>query len=657
MSALRSLSLPLLALALAGPAAALTYLVLAPGLAALGAPAGGFDPARMLLLYSDLPRLTTALVAGAALGLSGTLLQQVLRNPLASPTTLGLSAGANLALALATLYAPGLYMFGRDPVALAGSLVAGLLVLGLSARRGFSPITLVLGGLVVGLYCGALASLLTLLNDRYLASLFIWGSGSLQQQDWSVPLSLAPRVAVLAVIAVLLARPLTLLALPDENTRGLGLNTATVRWGGAAIALALAAVVTAAVGVIGFIGLIAPTVARIAGARTFAARLAWSPLIGALLLWFTDAAVTVLSGPLASFVPTGAITAVFGSPLLFLLLPRLRVVDRRPPADRTVRTVRRVNTPLVLAALAAGLVGLAVAAVLVGRATDGGWDAVTASILPYVLDWRLPRVLAALSAGAMLAAAGVILQRLTANDMASPEVIGVSAGATMGLAVSLVLVAAPSVAMQLGFSFTGAALVLALIFLVAGRSGFAPERIVLAGIALNAMLDAFVGLFAAAGDPRALRLLNWMAGSTYGIELTPALTAFGLSVGLVALACLTMRWLDILPLGTATSQSLGIAVKRTRGLLFTAAVGLTAAATLVVGPLSFVGLMAPHIARELGLKRALPQLLGAALCGAALMVIADFIGRNAHFPYQLPAGLLSALVGAPFLMLLLLKRR
>jgi len=657
MSALRSLSLPLLALALAGPAAALTYLVLAPGLAALGAPAGGFDPARMLLLYSDLPRLTTALVAGAALGLSGTLLQQVLRNPLASPTTLGLSAGANLALALATLYAPGLYMFGRDPVALAGSLVAGLLVLGLSARRGFSPITLVLGGLVVGLYCGALASLLTLLNDRYLASLFIWGSGSLQQQDWSVPLSLAPRVAVLAVIAVLLARPLTLLALPDENTRGLGLNTVTVRWGGAAIALALAAVVTAAVGVIGFIGLIAPTVARIAGARTFAARLAWSPLIGALLLWFTDAAVTVLSGPLASFVPTGAITAVFGSPLLFLLLPRLRVVDRRPPADRTVRTVRRVNTPLVLAALAAGLVGLAVAAVLVGRATDGGWDAVTASILPYVLDWRLPRVLAALSAGAMLAAAGVILQRLTANDMASPEVIGVSAGATMGLAVSLVLVAVPSVAMQLGFSFTGAALVLALIFLVAGRSGFAPERIVLAGIALNAMLDAFVGLFAAAGDPRALRLLNWMAGSTYGIELTPALTAFGLSVGLVALACLTMRWLDILPLGTATSQSLGIAVKRTRGLLFTAAVGLTAAATLVVGPLSFVGLMAPHIARELGLKRALPQLLGAALCGAALMVIADFIGRNAHFPYQLPAGLLSALVGAPFLMLLLLKRR
>lgn len=657
MSALRRLSLPLIALVLAGPAAVMTFLVLEPGLAALRAQVVGFDADRILLLYSDLPRLATALIAGAALGLSGTLLQQVLRNPLASPTTLGLSAGANLSLALATLYAPGLYAFGRDPIALAGSLAAGLLVLALSARRGFSPITLVLGGLVVGLYCGALSSLLVLLNDRYLASLFIWGAGSLQQQDWTVPTSLLPRIAVLAAITVALARPLNLLSLPDENTRGLGLRTATVRWSGAAIALALAAAVTSAVGVIGFIGLIAPTVARIAGARTFTARLIWSPLLGALLLWFTDAAVTLLSGPLASFVPTGAITAVFGSPLLFLLLPRLRVIDRRPPAERTTRTSRQRSAPAILIALAAGLLGLVVAAVLIGRATEGGWSTVTASVLPYVIDWRLPRVVAALAAGAMLASAGVILQRLTANEMASPEVIGVSAGATMGLAASLLLAAMPSIAMQLGFSVLGAALVLVLIFMVAGRSGFAPERIVLAGIALNAMLDAFVGLFAAAGDPRALRLLSWMAGSTYGIELGPAFIALALAIVLIAVVCLAVRWLDILPMGATTSRALGIAVTRTRVMLFSGAVALTAAATLVVGPLSFVGLMAPHIARELGLKRAMPQLLGAALCGGALMVIADFIGRTAAFPYQLPAGLLSALVGAPFLMLLLWKHR
>ena len=146
MNAARNLPLPLIALALAGPAIALTLIVIEPGLVALRTPAAGFDLDRLVLLYSDLPRLATALIAGAALGLSGVLLQQVLRNPLASPTTLGLSAGANLALALAMLYAPGLLAFGRDPIALAGSVGAGLVVLGLSVRRGFAPVARVVAG-------------------------------------------------------------------------------------------------------------------------------------------------------------------------------------------------------------------------------------------------------------------------------------------------------------------------------------------------------------------------------------------------------------------------------------------------------------------------------------------------------------------------------
>ena len=141
--------------------------------------ATGYDPARMVLLYSTLPRLATALLCGAALSLSGVLLQQVLRNPIASPTTLGLSAGGNLALAVASLFVPSLIGFGRDLVALAGSSLAAGLVFFLGARRGFAPVSLVLSGLIVSLWCAAVASILILTNERYLASLFIWGSGSL----------------------------------------------------------------------------------------------------------------------------------------------------------------------------------------------------------------------------------------------------------------------------------------------------------------------------------------------------------------------------------------------------------------------------------------------------------------------------------------------
>ncbi|WP_156318676.1 iron chelate uptake ABC transporter family permease subunit, partial [Rhizobium sp. AAP43] len=113
----------------------------------------------------------------------------------------------------------------------------------------------------------------------------------------------------------------------------------------------------------------------------------------------------------------------------------------------------------------------------------------------------------------------------------------------------------------------------------------------------------------------------------------------------------------ILPLGPAPSTAVGIPLAQSRLMLFGLAGLMTAAATLTVGPLSFVGLMAPHFAREAGLKRALPQMIGAALIGGGLMVIADFVGRTIAAPYQIPAGLVSALLGAPCLMYLLSRRR
>lgn len=654
---LNNRALPLVLLLALLPAAAMTLWTLGPELLALREEVEGFDPARLVLLYSDLPRLATSLLAGAALGLAGAILQQVLRNPLASPTTLGLSAGAKLSLSLATLYAPGLFVLGSDIIALFGSLAAGLLVMALGARRDFSPVTMVLAGLVVSLYCGALSALLILLNDRYLESLFIWGGGSLQQQDWSVPLALLPRLLVLAAVVALLVRPLELLSLPDEQVRSLGVRTSTLRWGGAAVALCLTAVVTSQVGVIGFIGLVAPTIARLCGARRFRQRLLWASLFGAALLWFTDQAVQIAAGSLSDFLPTGAVTALFGSPLLLLLLPRLRGQDRpqAPPRAAAVPGRGR-SSPVVLGVLLVLVSALSLMAVLGGRLPAGDWGLATGALLDEVMPWRLPRMLAALAAGLMLAAAGLILQRLTANEMASPEVLGVSAGATMGMAALVFLVTAPALPLQMGSAALGALAVLLVILALGWRSGFAPERIVLAGIALNALLDAVVAVLSATGDPRALQLLNWIAGSTYGVTLETALPAVAVALLLLGLSCLTLRWLDILPLGRNAAQALGIAVQPARITLFSLAVLLTAAGTMIVGPLSFVGLMAPHIARELGLLRARSQLFGAVLAGAAVMVLADWIGRNLAFPYQLPAGLVSALVGAPFLMLLLRRK-
>ncbi len=650
---------------LGAPAVALTLLLLAgllvwrqlaPDFSRLLEQDAVYDPQRLLLLYSTLPRIATALLAGAALSLSGSLLQQVLRNPLASPSTLGISAGANLALVTVMLAFPALQGLSRDAVALFGSAAAAAVVFLIGSRRGFSPLALVLAGLIVGVWSGALSAILVLMNDRYLSGLFIWGAGSLVQQSWTIPLSLLPKIAALSIAASLMVRPLALMELGDSGASGLGLSVKRTRIVSVCIAIALAAVVTSAVGVIGFIGLIAPRIAQLAGARHMKSQLIWAPLIGAGLLLLTDEASILLSGASSTFLPTGAITALLGAPLLLLMLPRLKTAQRNAPNPAQNANHAGRARKLLFAAVPLFLLLLA-GAIFFGRAPDGAWTLLTYGHWVEVLPYRLPRIVGAFAAGAMLGVVGAILQRLSGNEMVSPEVLGISAGATLGVTAALFLLPAPGMAAQLGFGGMGAFAVLIAIFLFGIRSGFAPERVLLTGIALGAMLDAFISMLAAGGDPRAMIVLQWMSGSTYLIDTPRAISAMFTAAAGLALSFLAYRWLDLLPLGPQAAQAIGIHVNRARACLFALAAAMTAAATLVVGPLSFIGLMGPHLARELGLRRAAPQLAGAALAGGSLMVLADWFGRMAAFPYQMPAGLVSALVGAPLLLVLLMKRR
>jgi iron complex transport system permease protein len=153
-----------------------------------------------------------------------------------------------------------------------------------------------------------------------------------------------------------------------------------------------------------------------------------------------------------------------------------------------------------------------------------------------------------------------------------------------------------------------------------------------------------------------LALIRWMSGSTYFVDNTVAASALLVALACLAAAFLASRWLSLLQLGSETASELGLRIAPARGTLFALCALMTAASTLVVGPLSFIGLMAPHFAQGLGLRRPSGQLLAAALIGAILLVIADWTGRMIAFPYQLPAGLISALVGAPMLLIILRRR-
>ncbi|KFF49666.1 hypothetical protein GY26_06715, partial [Gammaproteobacteria bacterium MFB021] len=264
---------------------------------------------QVVLHYTFLPRLCVALLGGAGLALAGCLMQQVLRNPLASPATLGVTSGAQLALVIATLWGPSWLLAGREWIALGGGVLATLVVLALSWRRRLAPMVVVLSGMVVSLYISALNSALLLFHQESLAGLFIWGSGSLSQNNWEDTRFLLARLIVALGLACILLRPLALLDLEEEGAKSLGISLRNLRIAGLGLGIFITACVVSAVGLIGFVGLAAPAIARLAGARTLGQRLGWSMAIGALLLLLTDLVVQQLSPLTASMLPTGAMTA------------------------------------------------------------------------------------------------------------------------------------------------------------------------------------------------------------------------------------------------------------------------------------------------------------------------------------------------------------
>lgn len=607
------------------------------------------DARQAVVYFSWLPRLAICLLAGSALGLAGTLMQQVLRNPLASPTTLGVASGAQLALMMVTLFAPSWLLLGREWIAMAGGSLAMALVFALAWRRQLNPVVIVFAGLVINLYLAAISMGLLLFFQEELKGLLVWGSGSLVQNSWSGVSYLLPRLLVAGVLAAVLVRPLAVLELDDASARNLGVSLQHLRFAGLGLAVFITACVVSVVGLIGFIGLAAPALVRLLGIRRLTQRLLWAPVLGALLLTATDLLLQTLSRFWPVLIPTGAMTALLGAPLLLWLIPRLGIKSDTPKANAALLVTRHPAPARLIGLLLLGLLAAILISLLFGQGMHG-WSWPSWLRWQAQLEWRLPRTLAAAAAGVLLALAGTLLQRVSNNPMASPELLGVSGGTFMGvIGTALLLPALPLPMMLLG-GLVGAFGCLLLLVAINRRHGFQPERILLSGIAITALFEPLQAIALANGDLRVQQLLSWMPGSTYYVTLPVASALVGLALLMLAACLLISRWLDLMPMGAAVATALGIRLSLAQLVILLLVAVLTASATLVVGPLSFVGLLAPHMAKLMGLVRARWHLLGAAGSGALLMVSADWIGQQILFPQDVPVGLVSTLLGGAYFM-------
>lgn len=601
----------------------------------------------MYFHFSLLPRVLVAFLAGAGLGLAGLVFQQVLKNSLAEPATLGLLSGAQLAITIASLFSSALTLWQREAAGLVGAFAALFLVGMLASRRGFSPVAMLLSGMVISFFAGAASVVLALFNHEYLRAIFIWASGSLVQNDFTVAKSLLFQLIVCLPPMAFLVRPLTLAGLDETAARSLGLPIKTVRLIALSLASIISAIIVANVGVIAFIGLAAPHIASLAGARSFARRLFWAPLLGGVLLLLADGLVLSLSRFMGE-VPTGTVTALSGALLLLFMLKHLQVMtapaNAQPSLSRSTHPQYRVLCACVLL----------LAVIVLFSLTEQIFiqDLALSDLMPD----RWPRILASISAGTMLALAGATIQAVTGNALASPEGLGVSAGASLGIVAVLFGTGSFFPPLLLLGGCAGALLTFLVIMLIARSAAYAPGPVLLAGVAIGTFAAALISLILASGDPRAVYVLALTMGPTFRATALTGLVAAAIALLSLPIVLSFIRWFEILPLGDTAMRTLGLSPVRARTVLLSLAALMTAAATLVVGPLSFVGLMAPHIAAAIAPGRPLPRVLCAGLIGAILMAAADWLGRSVDFPYEIPAGVLAAFIGGPYFLWLLYQR-
>jgi iron complex transport system permease protein len=271
---------------------------------------------------------------------------------------------------------------------------------------------------------------------------------------------------------------------------------------------------------------------------------------------------------------------------------------------------------------------------------------------------RLPRMLVAALVGLALGISGAIMQGLTRNPLADPSILGISAGAGL-VAVTLIVVVrdVPAGVIPLA-AFGGAISVAALIYLLAWRGGDSPIRLILVGIGLGAICGALTTLMITFGEIYDVqRALIWLTGSVYGRSWREFWPLLPWIVVFVPLALLLARDLNALNLGEDVARGLGSPVAWRRGLLLLTAVALAAATVAAAGTIGFVGLMAPHIARRLVGPDHSGLLPTAGVIGALIIVAADLVGRTIFAPIELPVGLITAIVGAPFFIYLLWRTR
>ncbi|WP_084705474.1 Fe(3+)-hydroxamate ABC transporter permease FhuB [Vibrio mexicanus] len=610
----------------------------------------------ILFTQSTLPRAVMAVLVGSILGLVGSVLQQLTQNHLVSPLTIGTSAGAWLAMVVGSVSFPMVMAEYSAAVAMAGSLFTFGLVVLIVGLSNLSGLSVVLAGMAVNILMGAIATAITLLNDQYAKNLFIWGAGDLAQNGWENLLWLVPKLLPAILIVVFAPRVLALLRLGQSGAQSRGLSIVPAFFCILLLSLWLVSASISTVGVISFIGLLSPNIARALGARTPRYELLMSALLGALLLLVTDWVAIEMSYYSYDFIPSGTTAALIGAPaLIFFTRRKLKAQDQISISLPKSHIALTRGVYLKLIGCFATVVLLSIFVTQTGLEGEASYAVRVPDTFTFELMW--PRLLTAVFVGSGLSVAGVLLQRLIYNPLASPDILGLSSGATFVLVAASIFVGVNIFDSAPLLAFMGSMSVLVLLLILGRKNHYAPSMLILTGIALTALIDSLVQFALSRANEDSYAILTWLSGSTYRVTPSMALT-LGLSIFVLAsLALVTHRWLTLLSAGRAFAQARGLNVPLVFAALFVLVALICAITTAVMGPVGFLGMLAPHMAVMLGARKVKEQIVVAMLAGSTLLVLANWLGQTIRYPAEIAAGTIVSVLGGGYFLLLLFKAR
>jgi iron complex transport system permease protein len=276
-----------------------------------------------------------------------------------------------------------------------------------------------------------------------------------------------------------------------------------------------------------------------------------------------------------------------------------------------------------------------------------------------ITQFRLPRMVVGLLVGASLAVAGAILQSMIRNPLASPDIIGITNGASLAAVTFIAMTAGKYGIRWLPlWAIVGGALAAFLIYGLAWKRGVTPLRLVLVGIGLSSALSALTSVMLIASPlVIANQALTWLTGSVYGASWSSVRILLPWTIAGLAAAFILARQVNVQELGDEVAAGLGTRIQHNRFLLLALCVALAGSAVAMAGGIAFIGLMAPHLARKLVGPAFGGVLPASALIGGVLVLLADLAGRTVFAPNEVPAGVFTAAIGAPFFLYLLHKRR